>query len=152
MAWHYGLVTLFNDQWQQRYEDSEPMRGQDSDNAMMVRCWVGDVTNNQDIELICAPLVTHYYNHPWKWGVGRMTMTGRYRRLNNTKVIIIKVGTSSVLHSGPKRLLPRMSGDFYISLLYVFTCFLLDHPQPFSCDWLRIPFSAWPTPSVNNKY
>ena len=40
------------------------MRGQDSDNAMMVRCWVGDVTNNQDIELICAPLVTHYYNHP----------------------------------------------------------------------------------------
>ena len=32
---------------------------------MMVRRWVGDVTNNQDIELICAPLVTHHYSHPY---------------------------------------------------------------------------------------
>ena len=36
-----------------------PMRSQDT-GAVMMRRWVNNVTNNQDIELIGVTLVTHY--------------------------------------------------------------------------------------------
>ena len=81
------LVTLFNGQWEQKDEDNEPMGRKYSGNVTVtmtkMRCCVGDVTNIQDIELICVPLVTYYYtsvtqsrqsSDPWKWGMGGMTM------------------------------------------------------------------------------
>ena len=57
---------MFNGQCEQEDEDNEPMGGrQYSDNVTMtmtkMRCCVDDVTNIQDIELICAALVTCYY-------------------------------------------------------------------------------------------